>query len=85
MPDVGLRQRRRVVDAVAGHGDALPAFACRRLTTAAFCSGSTSASTSSMPTERATASAVDAVVAGEHHDPQPFVVQRRDRFARSWP
>ena len=34
--DVGLRQRRRVVDAVAGHGDALALLPASRLTTAAF-------------------------------------------------
>ena len=49
--DVGLGERRRVVDAVARHRhDA--ALACRRLITSFFCSGSTSAWISSMPTCR---------------------------------
>ena len=44
--------------------------ACSRATTAAFCSGSTSATTSSMPELAATASAVVRAVAGQHHDAQ---------------
>ena len=56
--DVGRGQRRRVVDAVAGHGDdaagAPAAFRSPRL----FARGSTSASTSAMPSRLATACAV---------------------------
>ena len=55
--DVGRGERRRVVDAVAGHRDH-PARALQRSTTALFWSGRTSASTSSMPSRRATALAV---------------------------
>jgi hypothetical protein len=45
--DVGLGQRRRVVDAVADEGD--PRAAWRRSTASTLPPGSTSASTSSMP------------------------------------
>ena len=56
--DVGLRERGRVVDAVAGHrhdAASAPAAAARP---APSRSGSTSAITSSMPSSAATASAV---------------------------
>ena len=56
--DIGGGQRRRIVDAVAGHGDDAALGLRSRSTTALLCSGSTSASTSSMPSWRATASAV---------------------------
>ena len=66
--DIGRGERRRIVDAVAGHGDDA-AFASQPLRRPAlFRSGRTSASTSSMPSRRATASAVVAVVAGQHDD-----------------
>ena len=56
--DVGLGQRRRVVDAVADHRHAL-AFGLQLLHVAAPCrAGSTSAKTRAMPSSRATASAV---------------------------
>ena len=55
--DVRLRQRRRVVDAVARHRHDAPSL-LQRLTTSALSSGSTSAIDSSMPSLRATASAV---------------------------
>ena len=58
---------------------------CSRFTTALFCSGSTSASTSSMPSCRATASAVRAVVAGEHDDAHALRAQRRDAPRASSP
>ena len=82
--DVGLRQRRRVVDAVAGHRDAcalrLQALDDRRL----------------LLGQHLGLDLVDAdgardglgggaVVAGQHHDPQPFGVQRADRLARRRP
>jgi hypothetical protein len=55
--DVRLRERRGVVDAVAGHRDDAP-LGLERFTASAFWSGSTPAMTSSMPSLRATASAV---------------------------
>ena len=79
--DVGLRQRRRVVDAVAGHGDhaalGLQALDDRRL----------------LLGQHLGLDLVDAhgardglggraAVAGQHHDAQPLVVQRRDRLRR---
>ena len=57
MPTSACGQRRRVVDAVAGHGDH-GALGLQPATTAPSRSGSTSASTPSMPRRRATASAV---------------------------
>ena len=82
MPDVGRGQRRRVVDAVAGHRHDCALRAGGRWTTSAFRSGSTSASTSSMPSFCATASAVRAVVAGQHHDRSPARCKLRERLRR---
>ena len=56
-----------------------------RLTTLAFCSGRTSASTSSIPSVRATASAVVAAVAGEHDDADPVLAERPERLRASRP
>ena len=56
--DIGGGKRRRVVHAVAGHRDDAALVARSRVTTSLFRSGKTSASTSSMPRRRATASAV---------------------------
>ncbi len=78
--DVGLRQRRRVVDAVAGHRDATPlalqALHDRRL----------------LLRQHLGFDGVDAelarhglggraAVAGQHHDAQPFGVQSANRLA----
>ena len=80
--DVGLGQRRRVVDAVADHrhhvarrpADARPRAPCRP--------GSTSASTRSMPACRAMASRGRPLVAGEHHHLEPARAQRGHRGRR---
>ena len=56
--DLRLGQRRRVVDAVARHGDDAAFGLASRFTAAALRSGSTSATTSSIPSSPATASAV---------------------------
>ncbi len=74
-----LRQRRRVVDAVTGHGDDA-ALALQRWMASPFCSGRTSAITSSMPSCRATTSARGAVVTRQHHDAQAFASQFSDGF-----
>ena len=60
-PDVGLGQGGGVVDAVADHRRPRLPSACSRRTSAALCSGRTSASTRSMPTWRAIAAAVRAL------------------------
>ena len=54
--------------------------ACSRVTSRAFCSGSTSATTRSMPAcARDRLRGLARVVAGEHHDLEPERAQRRDR------
>ena len=80
--DVGLRERRRVVDAVAGHRDA-PALRLEPLRSRrALPSGSTSASTSSMPTCARHRLGGRAAVAGQHDDLQAFRCSARDRLRR---
>ena len=80
--EIGLRQRRRVVDAVANHGHDPAAAPGARPDLSAFCSGSTSASTWSMPTWRAMASAVARLSPVSIHDVEPERLQLRDRRAR---
>jgi hypothetical protein len=65
--DIGGGERGRVVDAVAGHGDdaALGSDSGRRRP---LSSGSTSASTSSMPSRAGDRLGRRAVVAGQHDD-----------------
>ena len=79
--DIGRGKRRRVVDAVADEGDAA-AGPCRRVTASTLPSGSTSATTSSMPSVRGDRLRRAAVVAGDHRDLQPHGVQRRDGGGR---
>ena len=69
--DVGLRERGRVVDAVARHRDDAALAPAARARPRAFCSGSTSAM--HLVDARARArppAAVVAAVAGQHHDAQ---------------
>ena len=56
--DIGLRQRRRVVGAVAGHGDELALRPARRGCSRSFVSGVASARKSSTPASAAMAAAV---------------------------
>ena len=58
MPEVGQGQRRRVVDAVADHGDAVAGGLQRARSRATLSSGRTSATTRSTPTSPPTAWAV---------------------------
>ena len=79
MPTCGLGERRRIVDAVAGHGDEA-ALVLKLLDRGGLLSGSTSASTSSMPSLRADRLGRDAAVAGQHDDANALVAQRRERL-----
>ena len=80
MPDVGLRQRRGVVDAVAGHRDD-PALGLQPPHHVAV-SGPAAPRRSPRrcPAGARPRAAVICVVAGQHDDPQPVGVQQPDRF-----
>ena len=80
--DIGRGQRRRVVDAVAGHGDHAALAPAAAATTAALSSGSTSASTSSMPSCRGDRLGGGAVVAGQHDDAHALGASARGRRRR---
>ena len=80
--DVGLRERGRVVDAVARHRHDVAAAPAARARPRALCSGSTSAMTSSMPSRARHRLRGRAVVAGQHHDAQPVGAQRAQRLGR---
>ena len=83
--DVGAGERRRVVDPVADHRDAVVRGACRSATVRSLSAGSTSAKTSSTPGRKprsaATASATGPGVAGDHRDlPDALPAQLGDRL-----
>ena len=81
--DVGLRQRRRIVDAVAGHRDALT-LRLQPLDHGGLLVWQDvrfHAIDADRPGDRGGG---DRVVAGQHHDLHAFAVQRVDRFPRRW-
>jgi hypothetical protein len=81
--DVGRGQRRRVIDAIADHGDAA-AFGAQPLHHLALLLGQYAASISSIPSWEASARG-RRIVAGEHHDAQAFTAQRRKcEFEAEW-
>ncbi len=79
MPDIGRRQCRRVVDAVADKGQRATGSRSRS-SAATLPSGSTSATTMSMPSSRGDGFGGALVVAGDHRHRQAHA-----RAARRWP
>ena len=84
MPTSAGAERRRVVDAVADHRDAVPS-AWSAVTAAALPSGRTSARTRSMPDRARDRLGGALVVAGEHHDLEAEAAELGDGLPRSPP
>ena len=82
-PEVGLGERRRVVDAVADHRDDAALAPAGARTTAAFSAGSTSAMTSSMPIRVGDGARGRLVVAGQQDRAQAELAQPPHRLARA--
>ena len=72
MPDICLRQRGRVVDAIAGHGDDVAFATCSRLTTSRFLIGQHFGMDFVDAQLARHGFGGGAAVAGEHHDAQTF-------------